>query len=136
MNDSFYSILKNVPLVKIPYNRLVSLVSILEVKFHALMRVSFGQSYNCILSFVACHRAAVVPASRITISTTLSHRLLQDIIMKRAASSTAVQSKAKKAREDEPAYHLTPSTRGDDGEIIWPAPKMDIENARRIIKEW
>jgi len=56
--------------------------------------------------------------------------------MKRAASSSAGAPKAKKPREEEPAYHATPSVKDEKGEIIWPAPKDDMENARRIIREW
>lgn len=56
--------------------------------------------------------------------------------MKRSASTVVASRKVKRAREKEPDYHLTPSVRGGDGEIIWPAPTADIENARRIIREW
>ncbi|KAH7058889.1 DHH family protein [Macrophomina phaseolina] len=55
--------------------------------------------------------------------------------MKRAApSSGKVASKAKKARPKIPEYHLTPSLKDDSGEIIWPAPKDQMERARNFIQ--
>lgn len=35
-----------------------------------------------------------------------------------------------------PEYHETPSKRDKDGEIIWPAPKDQMEAARNFIREW
>ncbi|KAI0484843.1 DHH family protein [Xylariaceae sp. FL0804] len=56
--------------------------------------------------------------------------------MKRSASSTAKSpSKAKKPRPEVPEYHSTPSVRDESGDIIWPAPKDQIENARDFIRQ-
>ncbi|KAI0831003.1 DHH phosphoesterase [Hypoxylon sp. FL0890] len=41
--------------------------------------------------------------------------------------------KAKKPRPEVPDYHLTPSIRDESGDIIWPAPKAQIERARNFI---
>jgi hypothetical protein len=59
--------------------------------------------------------------------------------MKRAAASGVSDqrpSKAKERRVEIPDYHLTPSTRSEQGEIIWPAPIDQIERARAFILEW
>ncbi|KAL7627756.1 hypothetical protein AAE478_001951 [Parahypoxylon ruwenzoriense] len=58
--------------------------------------------------------------------------------MKRTASSVSkATARAKKPRPKVPEYHLTPSVRDDEtGEIIWPAPKAQIERARSLILEW
>lgn len=57
--------------------------------------------------------------------------------MKRKAPSSSSSARApKKPREKEPDYHATPSLRDDDGEIIWPAPKDQMQRARDIILEW
>jgi hypothetical protein len=55
--------------------------------------------------------------------------------LKRKADTTA-SSKPKKAKIVVPDYHLTPSRRDEEGEIVWPAPKAQIERARDIIQEW
>ncbi|KAJ4348836.1 uncharacterized protein N0V89_010214 [Didymosphaeria variabile] len=54
---------------------------------------------------------------------------------KRKAEKQATPTKAKKPKTKIPEYHLTPSRRDEDGEIVWPAPKAQIERAREIIKE-
>lgn len=57
--------------------------------------------------------------------------------MKRAASSVSKAApRAKKPRPVIPEYHSTPSLRDESGEIIWPAPKAQIEGARKFILEW
>lgn len=56
--------------------------------------------------------------------------------MKRKEAPTAAKSPAKKARPQVPEYHLTPSVKDEDGDIQWPAPKVQIERAREIILEW
>lgn len=58
--------------------------------------------------------------------------------MKRSAPSTGSKAapKSKKPRVEVPEYHLTPSVRDGDGEIIWPAPNHQIETARKMILEW
>lgn len=118
------------------YGQFLLRLANLESKFCALMRVSTVRSYSFVFFFAQSRGASVVPVSCTKTTSTASGRHSQTITMKRAASITAVQSKAKKAREDEPAYHMTPTMRGNDGEIIWPAPQVDIENARKIIKKW
>ncbi|RSM12025.1 hypothetical protein CDV31_006475 [Fusarium ambrosium] len=60
--------------------------------------------------------------------------------MKRAASSTATSPTTKRRRASSPAiklpeYHLTPSLRDANGDIIWPAPKSKLKAARRFIRE-
>ncbi|KAI1416871.1 DHH phosphoesterase [Hypoxylon sp. FL1857] len=56
------------------------------------------------------------------------------IEMKRGASPVSKASpRAKKPRPEVPEYHLTPSKRDELGEIIWPAPKAQIERARNFI---
>ncbi|RGP76699.1 dhh family [Fusarium longipes] len=63
--------------------------------------------------------------------------------MKRSASAARLKKEEqspKKARSAEtttklPEYHETPSRRDDNGEIIWPAPKDQIEAARNFIRE-
>ncbi|KAI1497246.1 DHH family protein [Biscogniauxia marginata] len=48
----------------------------------------------------------------------------------------ATAPRANKSRHEIPEYHLTPSVRDDDtGEIVWPAPKEQIECARNFILE-
>lgn len=57
--------------------------------------------------------------------------------MKRKESPSATSSPAKKrARPEVPEYHLTPSKKDENGEIVWPAPKDQMERAREIIMEW
>lgn len=56
--------------------------------------------------------------------------------LKRKAEKRATSPKKKKQKIEIPEYHLTPSRRDDDGEIVWPAPKAQIERAREIIREW
>ncbi|KAI2602233.1 DHH phosphoesterase [Hypoxylon sp. NC1633] len=54
--------------------------------------------------------------------------------MKRSASSLSKAApRSKKPRSEVPEYHLTPSLRDETGEIIWPAPKVQIERARSFI---
>jgi hypothetical protein len=55
---------------------------------------------------------------------------------KRKAESTQTTPKPKKPKITIPEYHLTPSRRDESGEIVWPAPKEQIERAREIIREW
>ncbi|KAI1775095.1 DHH phosphoesterase [Hypoxylon cercidicola] len=56
--------------------------------------------------------------------------------MKRSASSISkATSRAKKPRPEVPEYHLTPSVRDESGEAIWPAPRAQIELARKFILE-
>jgi hypothetical protein len=64
--------------------------------------------------------------------------------MKRAATAgiTAGARAAKKPRAGGrpaiqiPEYHATPSRRGENGEIIWPAPEEKMEAARQFIRDW
>ncbi|KAH7324496.1 DHH family protein [Stachybotrys elegans] len=54
--------------------------------------------------------------------------------MKRFAQASST-SKAKRAKPSVPDYHLTPSVRDSSGEVIWPAPRQQIQAARDIILE-
>jgi hypothetical protein len=56
--------------------------------------------------------------------------------MKRKQAPSSDKSPAKKAKSDIPEYHATPSIKEEDGSIQWPAPRDQIENARKIILEW
>ncbi len=53
--------------------------------------------------------------------------------MKRASTTI---SRIKKPRLQVPEYHLTPSVHDESGEIIWPAPRDQIERARNFILDW
>ncbi|TDZ54029.1 hypothetical protein CTRI78_v006575 [Colletotrichum trifolii] len=58
--------------------------------------------------------------------------------MKRTATAASLASSGAKAKKPKPAvpeYHLTPSVRDGDGEIIWPAPQTKIDAARDFIRE-
>lgn len=55
---------------------------------------------------------------------------------KRKAESQVETTKAKKAKLVVPEYHTTPSRRDEEGEIVWPAPRGQIERAREVIREW
>lgn len=46
------------------------------------------------------------------------------------------QPAPKKPKIQDVPYHLTPSIKGEDGEIIWPAPKDQMEAAREVIVAW
>lgn len=56
--------------------------------------------------------------------------------MKRKEAPSKEKSAAKKPRTVVPEYHATPSIKEEDGSIQWPAPKDQMENARKIILEW
>ncbi|KAI1081771.1 DHH family protein [Whalleya microplaca] len=56
--------------------------------------------------------------------------------MKRSASSISKATpRVKKPGLQIPEYHLTPSVRDEAGEIIWPAPRKQIDRAREFILE-
>ncbi|KAI1265031.1 DHH family protein [Xylariaceae sp. FL1019] len=56
--------------------------------------------------------------------------------MKRSAPiSEKSPKKTKRPRPEVPEYHSTPSLRDASGEIIWPAPKSQVEGARSFILE-
>ncbi|OHE91061.1 DHH family protein [Colletotrichum orchidophilum] len=58
--------------------------------------------------------------------------------MKRTATTANLSHGSKGVKKPRPAvpeYHLTPSVRGDDGEIVWPAPEVKLEAARAFIRE-
>ncbi|KAF2734900.1 DHH phosphoesterase [Polyplosphaeria fusca] len=55
--------------------------------------------------------------------------------LKRKAENVDESNKPKKQKVVVPDYHLTPTRRDDDGEIIWPARKQQIELARQRIKK-
>ncbi|KAI2628426.1 DHH family protein [Xylaria nigripes] len=57
-------------------------------------------------------------------------------MLKRTASSVPkLTTEVKRPRPQVPDYHLTPSLRDESGDIIWPAPRNQIENARDFIRE-
>ncbi|KAF2688624.1 DHH phosphoesterase [Lentithecium fluviatile CBS 122367] len=53
---------------------------------------------------------------------------------KRKITKSGSTPRAKKQKIEIPEYHLTPSIHDGDGEIVWPAPKVQIERAREIIR--
>lgn len=55
---------------------------------------------------------------------------------KRKAEKQKSPTKTKKPKVEIPDYHLTPSRRNKDGELVWPAPEDKIERAREIIQQW
>ncbi|KAK4988005.1 hypothetical protein LTR50_004224 [Elasticomyces elasticus] len=55
--------------------------------------------------------------------------------MKRKDAPTKTKSMAKKPRPEVPEYHLTPSLKDEDGGIVWPAPKAQMQRARDLILE-
>ncbi|ORY64827.1 DHH family protein [Pseudomassariella vexata] len=56
--------------------------------------------------------------------------------MKRSApSDLKAAPKAKKPRPEVPEYHLIPSLGDNSGEVIWPAPQKQIDDARDFILE-
>lgn len=75
------------------------------------------------------HARRVYPAQ-------LKRSFLTTEMKRQAIKDPAGAPKAKKAREEEPAYHLTPSVKDELGEIVWPARGNEMENARKIIIEW
>ncbi|KAF2640700.1 hypothetical protein P280DRAFT_469413 [Massarina eburnea CBS 473.64] len=81
---------------------------------------------------------ALTPASQLYLFRLLStcSKLSMATPVKRKASNPISPPKIKKKKVEIPEYHLAISRRGDDGEIVWPARKEQIERAREIIKEW
>jgi len=55
---------------------------------------------------------------------------------KRKAGKPSILPSSKRLKAQGSDYHMTPSKRDGHGQIIWPAPKEQIERARGIIKEW
>ncbi|OLN96251.1 hypothetical protein CCHL11_04434 [Colletotrichum chlorophyti] len=58
--------------------------------------------------------------------------------MKRTAAAASLTSGAKSTKRPKPSvpeYHLTPSVRNEDGDIVWPAPEDKMEAARDFIRE-
>ncbi|KAF2128976.1 DHH phosphoesterase [Dothidotthia symphoricarpi CBS 119687] len=55
--------------------------------------------------------------------------------LKRKAENPASPSKSKKQKTVVPEYHLALSRRDESGEIVWPAPKEQIQRARETIEE-
>lgn len=64
------------------------------------------------------------------------HQLLTMSSPLKRKASTAAATKSKKAKVTIPEYHLAPSRQDESGEIVWPAPKNQIERAREVIREW
>lgn len=90
------------------------------------------------------HRFATCPYRRIRLLRLYStygypgttDRRTRPYNMKRIAPSSRDTPKTKKRRVEVPDYHLTPSARDGNGEIIWPAPADQIDRARQFILEW
>ncbi|KAF4345031.1 dhh family [Fusarium beomiforme] len=69
--------------------------------------------------------------------------IIRQFTMKRSATTASLKdslSAPKKHRHVKPKapvaeYHLTPSRRDSEGEIIWPAPKDQMEAARKFIRD-
>ncbi|KAF4450445.1 dhh family protein [Fusarium austroafricanum] len=53
----------------------------------------------------------------------------------KASPPSPKKSRSSKPNTSVPEYYLTPSRRDSDGEIIWPAPKDQIEAARNFIRD-
>jgi hypothetical protein len=70
--------------------------------------------------------------------------ITRQFAMKRSATAASLKAgtqSPKKPRTSKPSisvpeYHSTPSRKDSTGEIIWPAPKSQIEVARDFIREW
>lgn len=58
------------------------------------------------------------------------------ILKRKPSSAVGSQPASKRSRPTVPEYHLTPSITDEDGDIIWPAPALQIERARDIIIKW
>ncbi|KAI1133219.1 DHH phosphoesterase [Nemania abortiva] len=87
-------------------------------------------------SLLTAHIRCWIPTCRLTTSSRPRPAPHLRFIMKRAASSVSKTTpKAKRQRPQIPEYHLTPSLRDESGEAIWPAPRNQIEKARRLIRE-
>jgi hypothetical protein len=55
---------------------------------------------------------------------------------KRKATTSTTTPKTKKKKVEIPEYHLATSRKSDDGDIVWPARREQMERAREIIREW
>ena len=66
---------------------------------------------------------------------TISLRASSSARKRKAPTRRSISKPAKKIRPAIPKYHETPSKHSADGSIIWPAPSLQIADARRIIRE-
>jgi hypothetical protein len=57
-------------------------------------------------------------------------------LKRKAGLATSPRAKKPKTKIVVPEYHLTPSRRDGEGEIVWPAPTAQIERARQVIRQW
>lgn len=55
--------------------------------------------------------------------------------MKRSAPASKDKQRTKKAKPEVPEYHLTPSLTDESGNIIWPAPRSQIDRAKKFIQD-
>lgn len=55
--------------------------------------------------------------------------------MKRKDSPTKSQTPSKRAKVEVPEYHLAAQVKEDDGSIQWPAPRVQMERAREMIRD-
>ncbi|KAI0900205.1 DHH phosphoesterase [Annulohypoxylon nitens] len=101
--------------VCIPYNT--------DIIYHRSM--SFIKTFSCYL-----------PRRRLTAAKEEIASLIFQSEMKRSVSSASKGTpRAKKRQPEVPEYHSIPSARDESGEIIWPAPRAQIEIARSFILE-
>lgn len=56
--------------------------------------------------------------------------------MKRKATSSGTESKAKRQREPEADYCDVIPRKDGHGNAIWPASEQSIERGREFLKEW
>lgn len=52
------------------------------------------------------------------------------------SDSSPSNKQQKRSRPEVPEYHSAVSVRNEHGDVVWPAPKYQIERAREIILEW
>jgi hypothetical protein len=82
------------------------------------------------------NRISRLPRAHTHIRSLASQPIQKAPKMKRKQAPSSDKSPAKKAKPDIPEYHATPPIKEEDGSIQWPAPRDQIENARKIILEW
>jgi hypothetical protein len=90
---------------------------------HTFPRV-FNQLRPCAFVFTAL-QARRLHASAFTMSPS-----------KRKHEEETSPPKSKRPKVEIPAYHLAQSRQDENGEIVWPARREQIERAQTIIKEW
>ena len=56
--------------------------------------------------------------------------------MKRKATDSGIDSRAKRQREPQAEYCDVTPRKDDDGNAIWPASEQSIDRTRAFLKEW